>query len=823
MEKRQDIQELTLEEVMGDRFGRYSKYIIQERALPDIRDGLKPVQRRILYSMNKDGNTFEKSFRKSAKSVGNIMGNYHPHGDSSIYEAMVRLSQDWKLREVLIEMHGNNGSMDGDPPAAMRYTEARLSELSGELLKDIEKETVDFVWNFDDTEKEPTVLPAKYPNLLVNGSTGISAGYATEIPTHNLAEIIDGTIHLIDHPNATLDKLMEFIPGPDFPTGGILQGKEEIKKAYETGRGKVILRSKTRIEPLKGGKQQIVVTEIPYEVNKATLVKKMDEVRLNKKIDGIAEVRDESDRTGLQIAIELKKDTNAEGILNYLFKNTELQINYNFNMVAIDNMTPQQVGLKRILDSYIAHRKQVITNRSQFELNKAKKRQHIVAGLIKALSILDKVIETIRASKDKKDAKMNLVKAYAFTEEQAEAIVTLQLYRLTNTDITQLEKEAEELNLLVTELTKILSDEKELFNVMKKELREVKKQYGNPRLTQIEDEIQEIKIDTKVLIAQEDVVVTVTHEGYIKRSSIRSYSASKPEEVGMKDGDFLLYTGEVNTLDHILLITNKANVIYRPVHELPDLRWKEIGEHISQAILNLSVDESIIAVYTYKELSPTKTFVFMTKEGMIKQSKMTDFEPWRTYKTRPTNCMKLKSETDEIVNVYLTNEQKILDVFLVSHRGFGLRYPLEEVPVVGAKAAGVKAMNLKEQDYVVNGLLVHEDGDTPIVMLTQRGSIKRMLAQELPQLGRAKRGLMVLRELKKNPHRVSFMSESSSLELLVTTQNGKQYTIDSEKYPINDRTSNGSFMLDEKQDGEILEVHEMHTAELVPKAEEESK
>ncbi|WYJ92786.1 DNA topoisomerase IV, A subunit [Enterococcus sp. 9D6_DIV0238] len=821
VEKRQEVQELTLEEVMGDRFGRYSKYIIQERALPDIRDGLKPVQRRILFSMNKDGNTFEKSFRKSAKSVGNIMGNYHPHGDSSIYEAMVRLSQDWKLREVLIEMHGNNGSMDGDPPAAMRYTEARLSELSGEMLKDIEKDTVDFVWNFDDTEKEPTVLPAKYPNLLVNGSTGISAGYATEIPTHNLAEIIDGTIYLIDHPNASLEKLMEFIPGPDFPTGGILQGKEEIKKAYETGRGKVILRSKTKIEPLKGGKQQIIVTEIPYEVNKATLVKKIDEVRLNKKIEGIAEVRDESDRTGLQIAIELKKDTNAEGILNYLFKNTELQINYNFNMVAIDNMTPHQVGLKRILDSYVAHRKEVITNRSQFELDKAQARQHIVSGLIKALSILDQVIETIRASKDKKDAKNNLVKEYAFTEAQAEAIVTLQLYRLTNTDITQLEKEAEELSRLVAELTTILNDEKELFNVMKKELREVKKQYGNERLTQIENEIQEIKIDTQVLVAQEDVVVTVTHEGYIKRSSLRSYSASKPEEIGMKEGDFLLYTGEVNTLDHVLLITNKANVIYRPVHELPDLRWKEIGEHISQTILNLSIDESIIAVYTYKELSPTKTFVFMTKEGMIKQTKMTDFEPWRTYKSRPTNCMKLKSDTDEIVNVYLTNEQKLLDVFLVSHRGFGLRYPLEEVPVVGAKAAGVKAMNLKDQDYVVNGLLVYQEGDTPVVILTQRGSIKRMLAQELTQLGRAKRGLMVLRELKKNPHRVSFMSESSTLELLVTTQSGKQYTIDSQTYPINDRTSNGSFMLDEKQDGEILEVHEMHTAELPEKEETE--
>lgn len=822
LEKRQEIQELTLEEVMGDRFGRYSKYIIQERALPDIRDGLKPVQRRILFSMNKDGNTFDKSFRKSAKSVGNIMGNYHPHGDSSIYEAMVRLSQDWKLREVLIEMHGNNGSMDGDPPAAMRYTEARLSKLSGELLKDIEKETVDFVWNFDDTEKEPTVLPAKYPNLLVNGSTGISAGYATEIPTHNLSEIIDGTIYLIDHPNASLDKLMEFIPGPDFPTGGILQGKEEIKKAYETGRGKVILRSKTRIEPLKGGKQQIVVTEIPYEVNKATLVKKIDEVRLNKKVDGIAEVRDESDRTGLQIAIELKKDTNAEGILNYLFKNTELQINYNFNMVAIDNMTPQQVGLKRILDSYVAHRKEVITNRSRYELNKAQARQHIVAGLIKALSILDQVIETIRGSKDKKDAKMNLVKEYAFTEEQAEAIVTLQLYRLTNTDITQLEKEAEELNQSIADLTTILNDEKELFNVMKKELREVKKQYGNERLTQIENEIQEIKIETEVLVAQEDVVVTVTHEGYIKRSSLRSYSASKPEEVGMKEGDFLLYSGEANTLDHLLLITNKANVIYRPIHELPDLRWKEIGEHISQTILNLSIDESIIAVYPYKELSPTKTFVFMTKEGMVKQTKMTDFEPWRTYKSRPTSCMKLKSESDEIVNVYLTNEQKALDVFLVSHRGFGLRYPLEEVPVVGAKAAGVKAMNLKEEDYVVNGLLVYQEGDTPIVVLTQRGSIKRMLAQELTQLGRAKRGLMVLRELKKNPHRVIFMAESSPLELLVTTQTGKQFTIESEKYPINDRTSNGSFMLDEKQDGEILEVHEMHSAELAEKSDLES-
>ncbi len=806
MENRQEVQELTLEEVMGDRFGRYSKYIIQERALPDIRDGLKPVQRRILFAMNKDGNTFDKGFRKSAKSVGNIMGNYHPHGDSSIYEAMVRMSQDWKLREVLIEMHGNNGSMDGDPPAAMRYTEARLSQLSGEMLADIEKNTVDLVWNFDDTEKEPTVLPARYPNLLVNGSTGISAGYATEIPTHNLAEVIDGTIYMIDHPKASLDKLMEFIPGPDFPTGGILQGKDEIKKAYETGRGKVILRSKTKIEAIKGNKQQIVISEIPYEVNKATLVKKMDEIRLNKKIDGIAEVRDESDRTGLQIVVELKKDANAPGILNYLFKNTELQINYTFNMVAIDHMTPHQVGLEDILSSYIDHRKQVITKRSQFDLEKAQKRQHIVEGLMKALSILDEVIATIRESKDKKDAKKNLVDVFQFTEEQAEAIVTLQLYRLTNTDITELRAESESLIAQITELNKILSDDKELFSVMKKELSEVKKKYANARMTKIEDEIEEIKIDTKVLVAQEDVVVSVTREGYVKRTSLRSYSASKPEEIGMREGDYLLYSGELNTLDHLLLVTNKANVIYRPVHELPDLKWKDAGEHISQTILNLSVDESILAVFPYKKIDPEKTFVFISKQGWIKQTRMTEFEPWRTYKSRPLSGMKLKSEDDELVAVYLEDGQTALDVFLVTHQGMGLRYPLQEVPVVGTKAAGVKSINLKEEDTVVNGLLVIAEGDTPIVIVTQRGAVKRMLAQEISQTSRAKRGVTVLRELKKNPHRIIYMSEGKSKEMTVINQKGQELVIDPTDYPIGDRTSNGSFAMDEKSGGEVIKV-----------------
>ncbi|MBV7390064.1 DNA topoisomerase IV, A subunit [Enterococcus sp. AZ103] len=806
MENQHAIQELTLEEVMGERFGRYSKYIIQERALPDIRDGLKPVQRRILYAMDKDGNTFDKGFRKSAKSVGNIMGNYHPHGDSSIYEAMVRMSQDWKLREVLIEMHGNNGSMDGDPPAAMRYTEARLSKLSGEMLQDIEKETVDFVWNFDDTEKEPTVLPAAYPNLLVNGSTGISAGYATEIPTHNLAEVIDGTIYLIDHPNADLTKIMTYIPGPDFPTGAILQGKDEIKKAYETGRGKVILRSKTSIEQLKGGKQQIVIHEIPYEVNKAVLVKKMDEIRLNKKIDGIAEVRDETDRTGLQIVVELKKDVNAEGILNYLFKNTDLQINYNFNMVAIDNMTPKQVGLVHVLKSYIGHRQSVITKRSQYELTKARKRQHIVEGLVKALSILDEVIAAIRGSKDKKDAKNNLVAQFDFTEEQAEAIVTLQLYRLTNTDITQLEKEAEELAAKIKELQLILNSDKELFKIMKQELRQIKKQYGNDRLTKIEEEISEIKIETEVLITQEDVIVTLTKEGYLKRSSIRSYNASQVNEHGMKDGDQLIFIDKLNTLDHLMILTNHGNMIYRPIHEITDLKWKDVGEHISQTISNLSIDEEVVAVFPYKEIDENAVFIFMTRSGMIKQTKMSEFSPWRTYRSRSTLAMKMKNAEDKVVSAILTNQKNDMDIFTATNRAFGLRYPLTEVPCLGAKAAGVKSVNLKEGDFIVGGALVFSEGDSPITLISQRGAAKRILAQELPQLGRAKRGLMIFRELKKNPHRLVYLTDQSIGELNITSQNGTEHSIAISDIVLSDRMSNGSFVIDEKNEGQVYSV-----------------
>lgn len=793
----QNIQELSLEAVMGERFGRYSKYIIQERALPDIRDGLKPVQRRILFAMHEDKNTFDKPFRKSAKSVGNVMGNFHPHGDSSIYEAMVRLSQDWKLREPLIEMHGNNGSMDGDPPAAMRYTEARLSEIAAEMLKDIDKKTVDMVLNFDDTEYEPTVLPARFPNLLVNGATGISAGYATEIPTHNLDETIQATTYLMKHPEASLEELMQFIKGPDFPTGGILQGLDGIKKAYETGRGRAMLRAKTEIEALRGGKSAIVVTEIPYEVNKAVLVKKIDEIRLLKKVEGIAEVRDESDRDGLRIVIELKKNANAEGILNYLFKNTDLQISYNFNMVAIDHMRPKHVGLKQILTSYLEHQRTVTTKRTEFDLDKAKQREHIVVGLIKALSILDQVIKVIRASKNRKDATKNLVQQFDFTEKQADAIVALQLYRLTNTDVTELEKEATALKKAIAKYEKILSDPKELDKVIRQELQTIAKKYASPRKTEIQAKIASLKIETEVLVAQEDVIVQISREGYVKRSSLRSFNASDANDNGLREDDEPVLQTTVNTLDHLFIFTNKGNVIYRPVHEITEARFKDTGEHLSQTV-GLDADERVIFAKVFKSLDEPGNFVFATKEGFIKQTALVDLKPGRTYKSRASRYITLKTPTDEVISLYYTTENKQL--VCVSYNGYGLRYDLAEVPTTGARAAGVKCMDLRD-DTLVSVLLADEQ--SALGLLTTRGSFKKMKVTEIPMTSRARRGVQILRELKSKPHRVFtafLIAPDQRLEVMTATE--KVITVEPNAHNFNERYSNGSYVFDAKTEGE---------------------
>jgi len=775
------IYDYTLEEIMGDRFGQYAKDIIQNRAIPDVRDGLKPVQRRILYAMFRDKNTYDKAHKKSATAVGNVMGHYHPHGDSSIYEAMVHMSQWWKQNECYIDMHGNNGSMDGDGAAAMRYTEARLSKISGELLKDIDKDTIEWAPNFDDTLYEPIVLPAKYPNLLVNGSKGISAGYATEIPPHNLGEVIDATIKRIDSPNCRLDTILDIVKGPDFPTGAIVEGKKEIEEALTTGRGKVIIRSKYEITEDKKTKQ-ILIHEIPFEVNKALLVKKISDIIYDKKIDGMIEIRDESDREEkVRIAIDLKKDADENNILNYLFKNTDLQVSYSYNMVAIVNRRPMIVGVIEVLDAYIAHQKEVITRRTKFDLEHAKARMHIVEGLIKALDILDEVIKTIRASKNKSDAIKNLVEKYEFTEAQAEAIVNLQLYRLTNTDVNVLKEEHANLLRAIGILESILTDEEKLKEVMKKELRGIKNEYATPRKTEIKEEITEIKIDTTAFIPKEDCIVVVTKDGYVKRVSKRSY-ASSDDQTGLKEMDYVIGMYELNTMDTILMFTDNGNYLYVPVHEIPDMKWKDLGKHISN-IIKINPEENIIDCIAVTNFEANKYITVFTEQGMIKRTMLSDFKASRY--TKPMPYMKLK-DGDLVANIsYKTGT----DVFITTKCGFGLRFDINEVPILGSRASGVKGITLKN-DVLVSGNIINND--EYISIITSKNTGKRIRLSEFEKISRARKGIQVIRDVKTNPYYIlkSFILNSKNnlglkfkedIEIMKLTE-----------LPITDRYSTGS-------------------------------
>ena len=786
------IYDYSLEYIMGDSFGRYAKTIIQDRALPDVRDGLKPVQRRILYAMYKDGNTYDKPTKKSAKAVGNIMGFYHPHGDSSIYDALVRMSQWWKNNLCYVEMQGNNGSMDGDGAAAMRYTEARLTKVAGELLKDINKDTVLMSLNYDDTLLEPTVLPAKFPNLLVNGATGISAGYATNIPPHNLGEIIDATIKRIDSPNCHLDTLLDIVKGPDFPTGGVAEGIKGIKDAFTTGRGKVNVRCKYVI--VGKTKKQIIISEIPYEVNKAQLVKKIDEIRIEKKIDGIAEVRDETDRNGLQIAIDLKKDANVELIINYLLKNTDMMVSYNYNMVAIVNRRPMVLGIMQILDAYIAHQREVITRRTQFDLRVAKERMHILEGLVKALSILDEVIKVIRASKNKGDAINNLVKEFDFTEKQADAIVTLRLYRLTNTDVEEIKAEMEEKEKQIEVWTQILENEEALKHVMKTELKLVKKEYATPRKTEIKEEVTEIKIDTTSLIPKEDCMVVITKEGYVKRVSLRSYGAANNDYTGLKDKDYPIGIYEANTMDTLLVFTDLGNFLYIPVYELPDLKWKDLGKHISN-IIKISSDENIISSYLVKSFDEKIEFLTFTKNGIVKKTALSSFKVQRY--SKPINLIKLKEKDRVISNVISKNE-----IFVTTSRGYGLRYLTEEVPITGLRGSGVKAINLKE-DHVVSGNSFNDENF--ITIITDKGTAKRIKTEEFDIIARARRGVLAVRDVKTNPYHIinSFISNNKQEIGLITDEiNFHKIT----EFPICDRYQTGTVITKEKIEKAFLKI-----------------
>lgn len=778
------IHDYSLEEIMGERFARYSKYIIQDRAIPDVRDGLKPVQRRIIYAMYRDKNTYDKQFKKCANAVGNVLGKYHPHGDSSVYDALIRMSQSWKQNHILVEVDGNNGSIDGDGPAAYRYTECRLSKISEELLKDIDKDTVMMAPNYSDTLLEPTVLPAKFPNLLVNGTNGISAGYATNIPPHNLIEVCDAVIKRIDSPNCHEDSIYEIIKGPDFPTGGIVEGLDGIKSAFKTGRGKLIVTSKSEFQKNKG-KDQIVISEIPFEVNKALLVKKIDDIRFEKKLDGIAEVRDESDKdSNIRIVIDLKPGADKELVLNYLLKNTELQTTYNYNMVCIDKRRPRLLGIIPIIDAYIDHQKDVILKRTNFDLAFARKEMHITEGLVKAISILDEVIAVIRASKNKPDAIENLVKKFDFTTEQATAIVMLQLYRLTNTDITVLNEKLENLRKIIEELTGILNDESKLKGVIKDELRRMKKEYGVPRKTEISETIKEIKIDQTDLITKEDVIIVLTNDGYLKRVPIKSHN-SADGETALKPGDYVICYKQTNTLNKLCIFTSRGNYLYLPIHEIPSCKWKDLGKHISNFV-TISPDDKAVNAFIISENVTNPEVTMFTREGMVKRTNLNDFIVSRYSKAY--TAMKLK-DIDEVVNVCITKP----NVLIVTKTGYYLNYMASEIPLSGPKAAGVKGINLKD-DNVISGICYSEK-DEYIDIFTNQKTAKRVKLSELNMLSRAKRGTTLIKKVKSTNYEIIKALSTSTKDIIGIKSKDDIYLVKNSDIPIMDKESTGSVIL----------------------------
>jgi topoisomerase-4 subunit A len=736
----------SFEDILADRFGRYSKYIIQDRALPDARDGLKPVQRRILYAMQQLGMTSTQPYKKSARIAGEVMGKYHPHGDSSIYEAMVRLSQDFKMHMPLIDMHGNNGSIDGDSAAAMRYTEARLSKAAELLLQDINSRTVPLVPNFDDEEVEPTVLPAKFPNLLINGATGISAGYATKIPPHNIHEVISATIALIKNDQLTTQDLMKYIKGPDFPTGGLVQGLDGIFQALDTGSGKVVLRASYHIEEIKKDQQRLVIDEIPYEVNKADLVKNIDALRVNKKLDDLYEIRDESDQEGLRIAIDLKKGRQPDLSINYLFKHTDLQVNYHYNMVAILNHRPEQVGIIPILKTYIYHQKDVVTNKTNYDLKRASIRLHIVEGLIRMVSIINDIIEIIRASKNKQDAKDNIIEKFSFSTEQAEAIVTLQLYRLSNTDITSLQSESTELQEKINYYHSILNSDEKLSEVIISELESTSKLIGLKRRSLIEEHVETIKIDEKDLIVEENVMIGFTRDGYLKRSNLKSFQLSN--QAGLKSEDTLIFQEELTTLHHLIIFTNLGNFAFIPVYKIDDQKWKDLGIYINN-IVPFEEGEMAIKIFAFKTFTPDQTFVLVTTQGQIKHVTLDQFEMIRYQKT--TRCMVL-DDGDVLADVSLAMQHYIS---VITKNGIMLNMSRDDVPYYGLSARGVKAIKLADDDYITAVATFNIEDD--LHMVSSRGHLITLKASELPLSKRFRKGFTAIEEVKSQPHIIHYM------------------------------------------------------------------
>lgn len=780
-EVKENISNQALEEVMGDRYATYAKYVIQDRAIPDARDGMKPVQRRIIYSMYVENNLSTRPTKKCAHTVGAVMGKYHPHGDSSIYEALARMSQDWKIRYPLVDFQGNNGSIDGDSPAAYRYTEARLSELADEMVRDIDKKVVDMALTFDDSDFEPEVLPARFPNLLVNGSEGIAVAIATEIPPHNLKEVVDSIVYRFSHPTCDIESLMKFIIGPDFPTGGVIYKSQGLKDIYELGRGRIEVASKCEIVQEKGF-DQIIITEIPYKVVKIALVYEIDKIRHDKVIDGISEVRDESDRSGLRIVVDIKKDAKTDVILQYLLNKTSLRSSYSANMVAIVGGRPKTMTLIDFIDCYIAHQREVITRRSKFDVERFESRLHIIEGLIKAISILDEVVEVIKKSSDKADAKINIQKKFGFTVEQSEAIVTLQLYKLSNTDVSVLIEEKNTLEKDIASLHEILNDEKKLDKVIISDLRKIAAKYGDARKTQIIEKNEITSIDKRDLIAREDVMVSITKEGYIKRSSLKSFKGSGSGLPGMKSGDSISYMGQANTADFMLAFTSKGNYLYIPIHEIFDTKWNDEGKHVNY-LISLDPQEKIVRALGVEKFRSDLFIIQLTRKGQIKRVALSDFEVIRY--ARPITSMKLMAD-DEVVDVCFTNGNQ--DLFIATNNGFATFFNENELMISGLKSGGVKAISSLGGASVTGVIPFHQGEKNKIFLLTDYGCVRIFDITYINRTSRLSKLTSIFRSFKSDIHHLVYLkkidAKDEPMVLNVVTKNKETLPISWNDYHL---------------------------------------
>lgn len=794
---------INIEDEMKKSYIDYAMSVIVGRALPDVRDGLKPVHRRILYAMNELGMTADKSFRKSARIVGDVLGKYHPHGDSAVYDAMVRMAQDFSTRYLLVNGHGNFGSIDGDGAAAMRYTEVKMSKISMEMLRDINKDTVDFTLNFDETQKEPTVLPSRYPNLLVNGSSGIAVGMATNIPPHNLGEVIDATIHQINHPDCTVDDLMYYIKGPDFPTGGTILGKDGIKSAYRTGRGRIRVRAKVNIEEISASRHRIVITEIPYMVNKSKMIEKIADLVKEKKVEGISDLRDESDRNGIRVAIDLKRDVNAEIILNQLYKHTQLQETFGVIMLALDKNQPKVMTLKEILVKYIEYQKEVIIRRTEFDLKKAEDRAHILEGLIIALDNIDRVIAIIRGSKTGDEAKNGLMSEFALSEKQAQAILDMRLQRLTGLEREKIETEFKELQIRIAELKAILGSELKVLEVIKEEMSEIREKFADDRRTTFEVDYDDISMED--LIEEEDVVITMTHVGYVKRIPADTYTAQKRGGKGItalstRDNDFVKHLFTTTTHHYILFFTNKGKVYRLKAYEIPDASRTARGTAIVN-ILQLEPNEKVTTVIPIKEFTDDWFLLMATRKGIIKKTDLTEYDS-----SRKTGLIAINlNDDDELIAVKLTDGSK--EIVMGTKDGYAIRFSENDVRSVGRTAIGVRGIFLRADDEVVGMDLIE---DTLYVLnVSENGYGKITRADEYRIQNRGGKGIQTYKITPKTGSIVGIMVCNKEKEIMMINNQGIVIRLEISGISVMGRSTQGVRLMKLDKTEQIVTIAEV--------------